>query len=310
MSSPKISIIMAAYNAEKFIHQSIDSVLSQTYRNFELVIVNDCSTDKTSEVVESYSDYRIRYYSIESNRGPSYARNIAISQSTGDYITILDADDFYAPDRLQILATKIFDEDNCFVADDSIIFTDDTDFEVANETVFSQQSIEFDESGEIWLSLDKYFSKGAPNIKIMFPSGWVKERGIKYDEKIKFGEDLKLVIDLFSSGLKLKLLNCQTYFYRTNLTSITRSSEKPWDQLAMVQAYASEAFLKHGDHFWAIQTSNTCIKYLAFDKVKKRDFRGLTQLFWSKPYSIILLYHGIKETLVFRLKEGRINLWR
>jgi len=301
---------MAAYNAEKFIRQSIDSVLSQTYGNFELVIVNDCSTDKTSAVIESYSDCRIKCYSIECNRGPSYARNIAVSQSTGDYITVLDADDFYAPDRLQTLATKVFDSDNCFVADDSIIFANDTDFEVAKETVFSQQNIKFDESGEMWLSLDKYFSKGNPNIKIMFPSGWVKERDIKYDEKIKFGEDLKFVIDLFSSGLRLKLVNCQTYFYRMNSCSITRSSGKSWDQLAMVQAYASEAFVKNGDHSWAIRTSNTSIKYLAFDKIKKRDFRGLTQLFLRKPYSIILLYHGIKETLVFRLKEGRIKFWR
>lgn len=97
-----VSIIMAAYNAENTIEMAIDSVLAQTYFNWELIIVNDCSTDNTKSIVEAYSkkDERIKLYSNEENLGVSKTRLKAVQLSNGNWIAILDSDDAWMPEKL------------------------------------------------------------------------------------------------------------------------------------------------------------------------------------------------------------------
>lgn len=98
-----ISIIMAAYNAEKTIEQAINSVLSQTYTNFELLVVNDCSTDRTAELVKSIAakDSRVRLISNVKNSGVSYTRKHGLEEAKGDWIAILDSDDAWEPEKLE-----------------------------------------------------------------------------------------------------------------------------------------------------------------------------------------------------------------
>lgn len=98
-----ISIIMAAYNAEKTIRESIDSVLSQTYRNFELIVVNDGSSDHTAEIVSSYlsRDHRIQLIDLPVNGGVSEARLTAAQAAQGQWICILDSDDVWTSDKLE-----------------------------------------------------------------------------------------------------------------------------------------------------------------------------------------------------------------
>ncbi|MCK4292791.1 MAG: glycosyltransferase family 2 protein [Planctomycetes bacterium] len=92
-SKPLVTVKMVTYNAEKFIRQAIDSVLAQTYRNFELLIVDDGSTDATAQLIASYSDSRIRYVHTPHRNGAS-ARNRAIAQAAGEYLLCVDSDDF------------------------------------------------------------------------------------------------------------------------------------------------------------------------------------------------------------------------
>lgn len=91
----KISIIMSAYNAEMTIGKAIDSCLNQTYKDIELLVINDASTDKTKEVVDSYDDERLVVINHESNLGAGWARHNGIKAATGDYITFCDSDDWY-----------------------------------------------------------------------------------------------------------------------------------------------------------------------------------------------------------------------
>lgn len=98
-----ISIIMAAYNAEKTIEQAINSVLNQTYPNFELLVVNDCSTDKTAALVEAVAkkDNRVRLISNKKNSGVSYTRKHGLEETRGEWIAILDSDDAWKPEKLE-----------------------------------------------------------------------------------------------------------------------------------------------------------------------------------------------------------------
>ena len=108
-----VSIITPTYNCGKFIGQTIESVLNQSYQNWEMIIVDDCSTDNTKEIVEKYvkQDKRIKYYVLEVNSGAAVARTKAMQLASGEYIAFLDSDDLWMPDKLekQILFMKVND---------------------------------------------------------------------------------------------------------------------------------------------------------------------------------------------------------
>lgn len=96
-----VSIIMAAYNAENTIGRAIDSILEQTYENFELLVIDDCSIDRTAEIVQRIQDNRIRLIRNKKNSGVSYARKFGLEAAKGEWIAVLDSDDAWAPDKLE-----------------------------------------------------------------------------------------------------------------------------------------------------------------------------------------------------------------
>lgn len=97
-----VSIIMPSYNTAKFIDETVSSVLKQTYTNWELIIVDDCSTDNTDEVIEKYrSDPRIKYLKNEKNSGAAITRNYALREAKGRWIAFLDSDDLWTKDKLE-----------------------------------------------------------------------------------------------------------------------------------------------------------------------------------------------------------------
>ncbi len=99
---PLVSIITPSYNSEKFISATIQSVQNQTHQNLEMIIVDDCSQDKTVEIIESFikNDKRIQLHRLDKNYGAGIARNTAINSAKGDYIAFLDADDLWKPEKL------------------------------------------------------------------------------------------------------------------------------------------------------------------------------------------------------------------
>lgn len=98
---PTVSIIMPAYNSGQFIGESIRSVLAQTYKDWELLIADDCSTDNTASIVAAFDDPRIHYQRNAHNMGAAQTRNNAIRQAKGRYIAFLDSDDLWTPDKLE-----------------------------------------------------------------------------------------------------------------------------------------------------------------------------------------------------------------
>lgn len=100
---PLVSVIMPAYNASGFIEAAIRSVLSQTYENWELLVIDDCSTDNTCQIVEALAlqDDRIRLFPNKENQGVAKARNRGFDLCRGDYVALLDSDDFWFPTKLE-----------------------------------------------------------------------------------------------------------------------------------------------------------------------------------------------------------------
>ncbi len=101
MEDKLVSIIMPTYNCAKFIGKTIESVIAQTYENWELIIVDDCSKDNTEEVVSKYKDNRIKYYRLENNSGAAVARTEAMKKAIGSYMSFLDSDDLWKKDKLE-----------------------------------------------------------------------------------------------------------------------------------------------------------------------------------------------------------------
>jgi hypothetical protein len=103
MEKALVSIITPSFNSEKFIVEAIQSVQNQTYKNWEMIIVDDCSTDKTVSIVEEIAikDRRIKIYKLEKNSGTGIARNTALTSAKGDYICFLDSDDLWKPQKLE-----------------------------------------------------------------------------------------------------------------------------------------------------------------------------------------------------------------
>jgi glycosyltransferase involved in cell wall biosynthesis len=103
---PRVSIITVTYNYGHFLPEAIQSVLEQTFPDWELIVVDDGSTDNTADVVASFQDHRIRYV-CQQNRGNPAARNAALKMATGEYVAFLDADDAWLPDKLQKQVTQL-----------------------------------------------------------------------------------------------------------------------------------------------------------------------------------------------------------
>lgn len=101
MENGLVSIIMPSWNTSNFIAESIQSVINQTYKNWELIIVDDCSTDNTDEVVSFYKDQRIKYLKNEKNSGAAITRNKALREAQGEWIAFLDSDDLWEPEKLE-----------------------------------------------------------------------------------------------------------------------------------------------------------------------------------------------------------------
>lgn len=101
MSHPIISVLMPAYNAEKYIEEAIDSILKQTFSNFEFIIIDDGSTDRTLDIIKSIKDTRIKLIQNGGNKGLIYTLNYGLTLAQGKYIARMDADDISQPERLQ-----------------------------------------------------------------------------------------------------------------------------------------------------------------------------------------------------------------
>lgn len=119
-----VSVIMPNYNSEKYVEATVKSVLAQTYKKWELIFVDDCSTDKSLEIVKSFDDERIKVFQNEKNSGAAVTRNSAIEKAKGSWISFLDSDDIWLPEKLEKQISFMYDNDIAFSY---------TDYDVLNE---------------------------------------------------------------------------------------------------------------------------------------------------------------------------------
>lgn len=201
---PEVSVIIPAYNRDKSIIASLESLISQTYKNFEVIIIDDGSTDKTANIVKSYCDIEPRFkYFFQQNAGVSAARNKGLSFANGNYVCFLDSDDFFENDYLENMHKSII-KNNCNVCYCGYKIVSPKKTQI-KKTKFKDGNVLKDYLlGRIRIHTTGWLIK----------KNFIIENNIKFTEGVSWGEDM----EFFSEILSLTNKVCFVKEYLTNYT--------------------------------------------------------------------------------------------
>ncbi|OYT73518.1 MAG: hypothetical protein CFK48_01150 [Armatimonadetes bacterium CP1_7O] len=216
MSPPKVSVITPAYNGAPYIAQCIESVQAQTLDDWEMIIVDDASTDETVQVVQPYlADPRIRLLRNERNMGAGYTRNRALDAAQGEWIAVLDADDWYAPQRLERLLAFAQRTEADMVADLQVYVTEWGSVYTVGWATYAKpprhpRPYTVEECIRAHLS-----------IKPVIRRAFLQQHGIRYVESIRKSQDYAFYIEILLKGARFALLPEPMYYYRVHPHTVT-----------------------------------------------------------------------------------------
>jgi len=303
MKKPLVSIMMPAYNAGKYIGRAIESVLAQTYENWELIIIDDCSTDNTYEIVASYKDPRIRIFRNDVNVGPGPSRNEAIKYSRGEWLAYLDADDIWLPERLEKILSMVqnLDDEKYFVTDiltrgfdrdgQLIPWKKDNLIKKVDKNVIS-----------VW-TFEEYLSNGHPIIAPVFPHSFITRRNIEF-ESVRFAEDLDFWMKLFANGLQLLIIPDSFYIYRLTPNSRTTSADFV-DLCYIYDKWLKSDLLNEAEKVLIKQLRRKAEEQKTYqpfaNRLKQRDVLGAISVALSNPTVLITFLKGIPSMVSYRL---------
>lgn len=282
---PKVSILVAVYNTENYLHKCLDSLLSQTYTNIEILCVDDCSTDSSYKILQEYAgmDDRISVFQMQQNSGQAKARNLAIEHATGEFIMFLDSDDWFAEDSIEIMVDCFRNNPltDCVLFDVQYVYPDGTmhgyrtpPFEVMEGREAFEKSLDWTVHGWYATRSDMY-------------------RKYPYDDSCRhYSDDNTTRIHYYHS----REVRCCTakYFYRQNSQSVTniistsqldyiRANESMKRQLLALNV-SNDLITFYENQRWLILLG-TIIKYVrnrkAFNKSECQLFNSEIKRVWK-----------------------------
>lgn len=240
---PYFSIVIPVYNKEKFVAKTIESVLSQTFIDYEIIIVNDGSTDQSEAKISVFKDNRIKYYS-KKNEGVALARNFGIEKATADYICLLDADDYWHPTFLETMHRYSSE------LPEQKVFATAIEIETKNKTIPAHYSIPSTSDFEIVNFFDASQKDCALWTSSVCIHKSVFEKVGDFDTKIKHGEDTELWIRI---GLQFPIVFIRKMLalYVYDEKSISRNSNYYFEQYTFdkyaVEEKKNQALKKYMD---------------------------------------------------------------
>ena len=235
-SSKLVSIIMPAYNSERYIAESIESVLVQTYQNWELIIVDDGSTDLTAEIVKEKADLddRIKYF-YQTNSRQAKARNLGLLNTRGDLVAFLDADDLWLKNKLEVMIEEFKRGNQDLLFSDSYVFEGSFDIdrieEGTNRMLVASNEYFGYEGLSNFLEINRI-----PILTVIAHSHVIKKIG--FNESVVPAEDYDLWIRMLILGYKLRSISQPLAAYRLHSSASTSGDRLVTDVcIRMIQSH-------------------------------------------------------------------------
>lgn len=229
---PLVSIIVPVYNVENYLPRCLDSIKEQMYRNFEVILVNDGSSDHSLDILNEYAkkDRRFRVLNQENN-GVSTARNLGLSNSVGDYICFIDADDYVSPLYIDTLVeTSLLYKSDISICD----YCSEGSFEEAKKDI---RTYSREEAIKAWI---QYNDMNGCIWGKLFKHNIVK--GILFDINYRLGEDQIFLLESFKRASKFVRINAKLYFYYNRPKSAMRKEfdMRFYDSIKMAEWFGNE----------------------------------------------------------------------
>lgn len=250
-----ITLILPVYNVEEYLPQCLESLINQTYKELEIICVNDASTDNSLKVLKDYAskDSRIKIIDLEENQGQGVARNMGLNIATGEYISFVDPDDWCSIDMFEKMLAKATETDADLVECSATIYNEEEHTSTEMQYLFG---IDFDKPYN-WKDLSNkellFTNKPAPWGKLCKASV-IKENEIRFGES-RFAEDAYFSIKMRFLSKKIIHLNKHYYYYRIrNSSTLTNlNSYNLTNQVELV--YKTKKFLEENGFFTGLESS-------------------------------------------------------
>jgi len=292
MISEKISIIIRVYNVEPYIRKCLDSVINQTYKNLEVLVINNGSTDNSGAICDEYArmDSRIIVFHQE-NKGLSYALNIGLENFTGDYLGFVDSDDWIEPDMFSELAAAIEGVDIAVCS-----YYKDTDADsvaMKNINEIKEHVIPAEKLLLYPLKRDYYMGFCGYVWNKLYRAKLIRESGIFFDEEIKYAEDILFNETLISqSNCSGSFIDKPLYHYFQHSGAITKSESYDVKTDILTVYKQVEKLLPDKEKYWARGFYCHHASVICELAIKKRDENMLKKM----QKEVELHYDDYKKT--------------
>lgn len=315
---PKISIIIPVYNSQNYICACIDSILAQSFTDFELILIDDCSTDGSARIIDEYrtQDDRIRIIRLEKNSGQGFARNRGIENAVGEYLSFIDADDVIAPDFYELLYERAaatgaeIIKGRCRVVHKgcSINDTDEHTFKDVNHTI---RSLSPEERRNSFCFNDEHWTA-------IYRRDFLNEHGLRYGLS-RLSQDTTFLLKIAAYLKNIELVDEAVYYYFQRSDSVihTYDSKRYYALLHALEEridFVNTGVVKPSIFLSLIQrTMNNLLAHQAYLSVSIPESESLTML--DRLYDIALRYRYMSETTeldyslkAFMVSEGHANI--
>ncbi len=214
-ATPKITVLMSVYNGEQYLRESIDSILNQTYKDFEFIIIDDSSTDKTPEILNSFEDSRIKLVRNQTNLGLTKSLNIGLGVARGAYVARMDADDIALPQRLEVEQTFLDSRQDIVCVGAALVLIDKLGQKVGAKKVLEDLEI---------IRFRMIVANQLAHPTVMFRRLIILEIG-GYDESFKYVQDYDLWSRLIERDYLVTNIHEPLIQYRNHSASLTQGSD-------------------------------------------------------------------------------------
>lgn len=269
MVSPLVSIVIPVYNSEKYIEETILSVQNQKYKNFECLILNDGSTDDSSEIIKQCISDDPRFSFFEQiNKGLSASRNILIDKSKGKYIQFLDADDVLSPNKIFTQVKKLNECSQCKLSYTNFNFGEAEDIKNIKTNLDKLGLKKNDEISDFILRWETNLS--IPPHCFLVDLNFIKENNIRFDENLKNHEDFDFWLELLYRKPLTIFLDEFLCTYRNTPNSMSKNMKAMGEGFLFVL----DKHLKKNNSYQRVLKSkrrNVLVAYRRFDKMNSVD---------------------------------------